>query len=487
MNEPIVYWVRQDLRLRDNPALRTAVSQGPVLPVFLLEDAATNEQASGTSARTWSTGAAARWWLHHSLIALDSELQSLGSRLTIRRGDPRDELLDVVETSGAKAVYWNRRYDPEALKRERDVKDALQAIGVETRSFSALLLKEPWQASTQSRGPFRVFTPFKRHVLATLDIQPPLLRPRAWSTPRKWPRSLRVEALELLPRVRWDQTMQATWQPGEAGARGRLRKFLRDSFANYAQQRDRPDLDATSKLSPHLHHGEISPRQILHALASAARSQRMSAQRWMESTFVAELLWREFSYHLLYHFPHTPLEPLDRRFNRFAWVEDGHLLRAWQRGRTGYPMVDAGMRELWATGWMHNRARMIAGSFLVKNLRIHWLDGARWFWDTLVDADLAANTLNWQWVAGCGADAAPYFRIFNPVAQGRQFDPDGAYIRTWIPELRCLPVRYIHEPHLAPAATLAEAGIELGVDYPRPIVDLKASREAALAAFRRMR
>ena len=344
------------------------------------------------------------------------------------------------------------------------------------RDFNGSLLREPWEIQNGTGHPYRVFTPFKRLVLADVDPPAPLRIAPRWSAPRTWPESLSLDDLQLLPDIEWFETMERTWQPGEAGAHARLRSFVKKPLATYGKTRDRPDQDGTSTLSPHLHFGEVSVRQVWHTLHAPRAKVR-------ESTFVSELLWREFAHHLIYHFPHTVLQPLDRRFERFKWSGDAAQLRAWQRGCTGFPIVDAGMRQLWATGWMHNRVRMIVASFLVKNLRIHWLEGARWFWDTLVDADLPANTMNWQWVAGCGADAAPYFRVFNPQTQAEKFDPRGDYIRRWVPELARLAAPHVHAPHAAPAAALQAAGVRIGSTYPAPLVDLAESRQAALAAY----
>jgi len=464
-----VVWLRHDLRLRDNPALHAAAKLGgPIVPVYILSDA---------QEREFPPGGASRWWLHRSLSALDADLRSRGSRLVLLRGAALDCLREIVASTGACAVYWNRRYEPAAVARDLEVKTQLRADGLVAESFNGSLLREPWEIQNGSGHPYRVFTPFKRRVLESLDPPAPLRTPSRWEAPRSWPDSLALDELELLPDIEWYEAMERAWRPGEAGAHARLRSFASKPLAAYAKTRDRPDQEGTSALSPHLHFGEVSVRQVWHALGAARGRLR-------DSTFASELLWREFAHHLLYHFPHTALQPLDRRFERFAWSDEASQLRAWQRGRTGVPIVDAGMRQLWATGWMHNRVRMIAASFLVKNLRSHWLQGARWFWDTLVDADLAANTLNWQWVAGCGADAAPYFRIFNPQAQGEKFDPQGRYVRRWVPELARLGAPHVHAPHTAPAAILEAAGVRIGANYPAPIVDLAESRRAALAAYR---
>jgi deoxyribodipyrimidine photo-lyase len=468
MSTGAIVWLRQDLRLRDNPALRAAAKLGgPIVPVYVLCDA---------EEREFPAGGAARWWLHRSLAALGDEVRSRGSQLSLLRGPALECLREAVARTGARAVFWNRRYEPAAVARDVEVKTRLRAAGLVAESFNGSLLREPWEIHNGAGHPYRVFTPFKRRVLENLDPPTPLRMPSRWDAPPAWPGSLSLDELQLLPDVEWHETMERTWRPGEAGAHARLRSFTNKSLASYGRTRDRPDQDETSRLSPHLHFGELSVRQLWHALRAPRGQLR-------ESTFVSELMWREFAHHLIYHFPHTPLQPLDRRFERFAWSGDAAQLRAWQRGRTGIPIVDAGMRQLWATGWMHNRVRMIVASFLVKNLRIHWTEGARWFWDTLVDADLASNTLNWQWVAGCGADAAPYFRIFNPRTQSEKFDPAGDYLRRWVPELARLDAPHVHAPHAAPAAALAAAGVVLGSTYPAPLVDLAQSRQAALAAY----
>jgi deoxyribodipyrimidine photo-lyase len=468
MSRGAIVWLRQDLRLRDNPALQAAEEfGGPIVPVYILCDA---------EEREFPAGGAARWWLHCSLAALGDDLRSRGSRLSLLRGPALECLREAAARTGASAVFWNRRYEPAAVARDIEVKTQLRADGLVAESFNGSLLREPWEVQNGTGHPYRVFTPFKRRVLEDLDPAAPLRRPSRWSAPRAWPESLSLDELRLLSDIDWYETMERTWKPGEAGAHAQLRSFLKQPLAAYAKTRDRPDQDGTSALSPHLHFGEISVRQVWHALNAPRRKLR-------ELTFVSELLWREFAHHLIYHFPHTALQPLDRRFERFEWSGDAAQLRAWQRGHTGIPIVDAGMRQLWATGWMHNRVRMIVASLLVKNLRIHWLEGARWFWDTLVDADLAANTLNWQWVAGCGADAAPYFRIFNPQTQSAKFDPAGDYIRRWVPELARLDAPHVHAPHAAPAAALQAAGVRIGSTYPAPLIDLAESRQAALAAY----
>jgi len=449
---PTILWLRRDLRLTDNPALQHALQRGgAVVPIYI--DSAAEEGA-------WAPGAASRWWLHRSLAALDAALRRLGSRLLLRRGAALSVLQQLVRDTGADAVVWNRRYEPAAIERDRAVKAALQEAGVLVASHNGALLLEPWEISSKSGGPFRVYTPYWRQLLATLQPATPLPAPTAIAAPERWPQSATLADLELLPRIEWYGGMEAAWQPGEMGAAARLAEFCEQGLESYRDRRERPAIKGTSRLSPHLHFGELSPRQLWHAIGAAEARRGLPAAEWRHGKYLGELIWREFAHHLLYHFPHSATEPLQAAFRNFPWREDAGLLEAWQHGRTGIPLVDAGMRELWSTGWMHNRVRMVAASFLVKNLRIGWQHGARWFWDTLVDADLASNTLGWQWVAGCGADAAPYFRVFNPLTQAAKFDPDGHYVRRWLDE-----------------AALARP----------PVVDLAASRAAALAAWRAMR
>jgi deoxyribodipyrimidine photo-lyase len=478
MPRTILVWFRRDLRLADNPALAAALAEGTtVVPVYVHSPA---EEAP------WAPGAASDWWLHHSLAALDHELRERGSRLCIRRGPALPALLELARECGASAVHWNRLYEPALVARDTGLKTALQEHGLEANSCNGALLVEPWTLRTGQGAPYRVFTPFWRAAQQQLDaLPPPTPAPLRLPAPPEPPHGMPLDALALLPRVRWDRGLAATFTPGEAAALQRLESFCDDAVDRYAEDRNRPDLPGSSRLSPHLHFGELSPRQCL-AACRAAGAQRRGGARGIES-FVRELGWREFAHHLLFHFPHTTDAALDPRFDGYPWREDPAALQAWQRGRTGFPIVDAGMRELWHTGWMHNRVRMVVASLLTKNLGQHWLAGARWFWDTLVDADLASNTLGWQWTAGCGADAAPYFRIFNPVLQGERHDPAGAYVRRWVPELAQLPDRWLFQPDAAPAAALDASGIVLGRDYPHPIIDFRASREQALAGYAMIR
>ncbi|MDD3519483.1 MAG: deoxyribodipyrimidine photo-lyase [Chromatiales bacterium] len=464
-------WFRRDLRLTDNPALLRATEAGRVLPLYIH---APEEETP------WAPGAASRWWLHHSLTALREALRARGSDLVIRSGAGIEVLRELLRNTGATQVFWNRLYEPVCIARDSAIKHELRDDGIVCESFDAALLHEPWTVKNKAGAPFRVFTPFWKHCRQLGDAPLPQPAPRRLPPLPKGIVSSSLDALGLLPRIGWDAGLAAAWQPGEAGALHRLREFVHRALADYAIDRDRPDLEGSSRLSPHLHFGEIGPRQLVAALHAAATEHGVDP-------FLRQLGWREFAHHLLYHFPHTADRPLDARFESFPWTCNEEALAAWQHGRTGIPIVDAGMRELWQTGWMHNRVRMLAASLLTKNLRIDWHAGAKWFWDTLVDADLANDTLGWQWTAGCGADAAPYFRVFNPVLQGARFDPRGDYVRRWLPELARLPTEHLHAPWQAPARVLSESGVRLGIDYPLPIVDLADSREAALAAWQTIR
>ena len=461
--------------MADNPALRAAHERGGgVVPVFIW---APSEEGD------WAPGSASRYWLHQSLASLDTALGKAGSKLIIRQGDSHDELDRLIDETGATAVYWNRRYEPAVCRRDTDIKEHLRSRGFMVESFNGNLLFEPPDILNKQGVPFKVFTPFWRHCRTLGEPTRPLPAPRSLKKPRKWPVSLSLESLQLEPAIDWAGGIRETWDFGAAGARRALRTFLREGIEDYPEQRDLPGIDGVSRLSPRLHFGELSPRQVWHAVRDLeAGGGRLTGTMHAEA-YLRQLGWREFGHHLLFHFPHTPDSPLNQDYRKFPWQWGTESLRQWQQGKTGYPIVDAGMRELWRTGYMHNRVRMIVASFLVKDLLVHWLEGARWFWDTLVDADLANNTLGWQWAAGCGADAAPFFRIFNPSRQAERFDPKGTYIRRWVPELAPLSDEYLREPWRADAATLGQAGIELGVTYPEPIVDHKQARQRALSAL----
>ena len=471
---PVVLWLRRELRLSDNAALAAAAAGGnPVLPVFVLDDAAPG---------AWALGGASRWWLHGSLAALGAALGRAGAPLVLRRGDTAAQLAAIVRESGAACVHAGQPVEPWARLLAAELPAAL---GVPLRLHRTATLFKPDAIRTQAGGAYGVFTPFARACRARGAPAPPLAAPaRLHAGPGL--ASDDLHAWGLLPRrPDWAGGLRATWSadgpggaPGEAGAQRRLAHFAVTVLDGYDASRNSPGMDGTSMLSPRLHWGEISPAQAWRA-AEAARPGARGTQVWTD-----ELLWREFSAHLLWHHPTLPEAPLRGAFAAMRWRRDPAALRAWQRGRTGLPIVDAGMRQLWRTGWMHNRVRMIVASFLVKHLLLPWQDGAAWFWDTLVDADLASNSAQWQWVAGSGADAAPFFRVFNPVLQGRKFDPDGRYVREYVPELAALPDRFLHAPWEAPGPVLDAAGIGLGKTYPRPIVDLGEGRARALAAFR---
>jgi deoxyribodipyrimidine photo-lyase len=476
--KPVIVWFRQDLRVADQRALAAAVATGqPVIPVYVLDD-----ETPGM----WKRGAASRWWLNRSLASLDADLRALGSRLILRKGRARDVLLELAVETDAKTIFCQAAYEPWASAAETDIHSVLAADGLVLKRMAGALLKRPDELRTKSGEPFRVYSPFWRALSAAEAPARPEPAPDRITTPAKWPKSDTLAAWGLHPtKPDWSTGLAAEWTPGETGARGRLDRFLATALPDYSSERNRPDRPGTSKLSPHLHFGEISPATCWYEAKAAAdvmADHGANADKGLE-TFLKELVWREFSAHLLVHWPTLPDVAFRPGFEAFPWADDPAGLRAWQRGLTGFPIVDAGMRELFETGWMHNRVRMITASFLIKDLLIPWQAGEAWFWDTLVDADLANNAASWQWVAGCGADAAPYFRIFNPVTQGLKFDPDGAYVRRFVPELGRLPADYIHEPWNAPPHVLAVAGITLGTTYPHPMVDHAKARAKALAAF----
>lgn len=473
MTSSVLLWFRQDLRLSDHRALLAALATGKVvIPVYILDD---------RTPGMWRPGEASHWWLHHSLQALAQDLENLGSRLILKRGPVTQVLAALIKETGADAVYATRSYEPWARELEQHL-----ALGCTSfKRFAGSLLFEPEVARTKTGGPFRVFTPFYKACLSLEPPKPPLPRPERLASPSAWPESDDLDDWELLPQKNWGRGLEARWLPGEVGAKTRLLSFLDEAMSGYGQDRDRPDKPGTSRLSPHLHFGEVSPHQCWQAVEDhlAAGGHGANGGR----SFQRELLWREFSYHLLFHWPDLPVKAFRPAFQAFPWNEDALALRAWQQGLTGYPVVDAGMRELWQTGWMHNRVRMIAASFLIKHLLIPWQAGEAWFWDTLVDADLASNAASWQWVAGSGADAAPYFRIFNPILQGKKFDPNGDYVRRYVPELAKLGNDHLHAPWEAPDHVLRDAGIVLDDTYPAPLVDHATARKRALAAYQTIR
>ena len=466
MSKAIV-WFRQDLRLCDNPALAEACRHHrTIIPIYILDEATT------------FVGGAQRWWLHHSLTSLDKGLKNSGLNLCLRQGSAFAILEQLVQDHQIEAIYWNRCYDPVAIDRDKEIKKFFQASGVRVVSSNGSLLHEPWQITNKAGHFFKVFTPYWRACLKQLNIPEPY---RISNTPENvGVDSESLASWNLLPtKPNWAKAFGDHWQPGEDGALSKLAEFVDNNLKGYSTSRDEPAKDATSKLSPHLHFGEISPWQVWRAI-EAAQANRDCDLKSVER-FMAELGWREFSYHLLYHVPSLPNSNFKSDFDAFPWGNDTLFLKCWQEGKTGYPIIDAGMRELWHTGYMHNRVRMIVASFLTKDLFIDWRLGASWFLDTLVDADLASNSASWQWVAGCGADAAPYFRIFNPVLQGEKFDPEGVYVKQWVPELKHVPAQWIHKPWMAPQDKL---GLNLDKEYPEPIVDHQEVRKMALLHYK---
>ncbi len=470
-DRPIIVWFRRDLRLADNPALEAAVATGrAVIPVYVFDDHLEGRPI----------GAASRWWLHGSLKALGNEIATRGGRLILRRGNAEAEIRRLIDQTGADAVYMNRLFEPEAFQRDADIAHSLRVDGVECRGFNGSLLSRPGDVMTGSGGPYKVFTPFRNALLAKLRDRSPMASPASFSEiPGATSDDLDVWALRP---TRPDWATGFDWTPGEAGAEAALGAFVSKGLKTYSTGRDHPAQAGVSRLSPHLHWGEVAVWHVVQRVRMAASTGQVG--RAEAEKFVSELAWREFSAHLLHHFPTLPTKAWKSEYDALPWRDDPEGFRAWSRGLTGYPIVDAGMRQLWATGWMHNRVRMIAASFLVKDLLIDWREGEAWFWDTLVDADLGNNAQNWQWIAGSGADASPFFRIFNPVTQGERFDKGGRYVRQWVPELAALPDKWLHAPWTAPAAVRAMAGVTLGRTYPHPIVDHAEARDRALAALK---
>lgn len=463
-----LYWFRQDLRCQDNPALALACAQHThLIPLYIDE-----------LTPSLAMGGAQKWWLHHSLISLQQQLRTHQLDLYCRRANPLELLKELIKEHQIDAVYWNRCYEPMHIARDQQIKSELKSLGVEVVSCNGSLLHEPWEVLNQSGEYFKVFTPYWRQCLRQMQDKP-LVQITEWPQ-KKAIDSDTIAQWNLLPQnPNWAIEFAQHWQPGEAGALNNLHRFIDESLSDYKEARNEPAKDATSKLSPHLHFGEISPRTIWAAIQEAMHNPKCTIQS--AQFYLSELGWREFSYQLLYHYPQLPDTNFKRQFDLFPWHEDMPALRRWQRGLTGFPIVDAGMRELWRSGYMHNRVRMIVASFLTKDLLIDWRQGAQWFWDTLLDADLANNAASWQWVAGSGADASPYYRIFNPMLQGEKFDPDGVYIKKWVPELAQVPPRWIHKPWEAPLGSLP---IELGTDYPLPMVDHNHARMLALEYYK---
>ncbi len=472
MQKIALLWFRNDLRLTDNDALNWAVKEGyQILPYFHYS----------RHEEEWALGGATRWWLHHALTDLQEEIAELGGTLILGDLDtPADEALkQVIESSQVTAVLWNRAYEPAQIKRDTAIKAYFKQQGIHAQSFNSTILHDPTKVFNKSGTPFRVFTPFWKSLLnETITPTETALNTISWASGME--ANTTIDTYDLLPSIKWDLGFYDSWDPTRTGALARLEQFLPDKAVQYPDKRDRPDLDFTSQLSPYLHFGQIGPRELVHKLRSANNAT-------IESGVVRQVYWREFAHHLLYHFPQTPTQPLYDKYANFPWEENSDYLKAWQQGQTGFPVVDAGMRQLWATGWMHNRVRMIVGSFLVKHLLQPWQEGADWFWDTLVDASLPNNTLGWQWVAGSGADGAPYFRVFNPIIQGQKFDVTGDYVRKWCPELKDVPLKYLHCPFDAPPLELHAAGVTLGKEYPLPIISHPDGRAKALGAFEKFK
>ncbi len=468
-----IIWLRKDLRLTDHPGFAHAIENGyQILPIFIWDE----------TEHRWQDGAASQWWLHHALVDLKEQLQLHGGDLSLYKIDSRGKfsasLIEIIREHQADAIYWGRRYEPEIIERDKKLKKHLTEQGYEAKSFNTHLLLEPHTIKNKSGGHYKVFTPYWKECLTHT------IEPLTTISKKEWERvswletksSTSIDDLELLPSIPWDEQFYDHWQPTRKAGLARLTEMVKSKAKTYNQQRDTPSVDGTSQLSPYLQWGQISAREIYHAF-------KKSYNDIVEKGYLRQLFWREFSYHLLFHEPHTPERPLRPEYENFPWKADKKSLTAWQTGQTGFPIVDAGMRQLWQTGWMHNRVRMIVGSLLVKHLLQDWRDGASWFWDTLVDADLANNTMGWQWIGGCGADASPYFRIFNPIIQGEKFDPNGDYVRKYCPELKDVPNKYLHKPWEMPELELAATGVTLGKTYPYPIISHEKGRENALKAY----
>ncbi|MEO1043246.1 MAG: deoxyribodipyrimidine photo-lyase [Pseudomonadota bacterium] len=473
ISDPVLVWLREDLRLSDNPALRHAADTGrPVVCLYVLDD-----ETPGP----WAMGGAQRWWLHHSLRTLQEAINKIGGVLILKRGRGEEVVPEVCKELAATAVYWNRRYMSWQIEQDKGLKAALSDDGVDVESFNGRLLNEPWTIKTKTGGPYRVYTPYWKQV-QTLDLEDAIPAVRKLKAPSPLPASDDLVSWNLLPtNPNWAAGFEPIWEPGEAAALRRWRAWVKTYAGRYNSERNRPDLDSTSRMAPHIHFGEISIKMMYRDVSALMADGAIDAEEG--KTFLSELVWREFSYHLLFYNPDMFDLPLNKKFTEFSWENSDRYFEAWTKGMTGYPIVDAGMRQLYQEGHMHNRVRMIVGSFLVKDLLVDWRRGMAWFWDTLVCADAAANTASWQWVAGCGADAAPFFRVFNPVTQGEKFDPDGAYVRRHVPELAHVPAKHIHAPWKAPKDVLEQAGVRLGDSYPEPMVDHARMREEALSRY----
>ena len=466
-----IYWIRQDLRLSDNPALTASVKNGSIIPIYILDDKNPKEHKIGSSSKIW---------LHYSLQKLKKQFDN---KLIFSKGNPEVILTELCQSESISNIFWNRVYEPWSISRDKKIKENMKKEGVEINTFNGSLLWEPWQVLKNDGTPYRVFTPYyRRGCLNANEPRRPLEKPRKidYFEVKNF-KCLTIDQLNLLPKHAWKEKIIETWNIGEKAANKRLDEFVESELNDYKEGRNFPSKKNVSRLSPHLHWGEISPNTVWFKVWDL---NQLGIQHQQDTdTFLSEMGWREFSNYLLYYFPELPRKNLQKKFDNFSWDNNPLFLKAWQKGQTGYPIIDAGMRELWSTGYMHNRLRMIVGSFLVKNLLLHWHEGEKWFWDCLVDANLASNSSGWQWIAGCGADAAPYFRIFNPITQGLKFDADGDYVRKFVPEISLLPNKFLFNPWEAPDEILEKANVRLGESYPKPIVDIKASRQKALSAF----
>ena len=466
-----IYWIRQDLRLSDNPALTASVKNGSIIPIYILDDKNPKEHKIGSSSKIW---------LHYSLQKLKKQFDN---KLIFSKGNPEVILTELCQSESISNIFWNRVYEPWSISRDKKIKENMKKEGVEINTFNGSLLWEPWQVLKNDGTPYRVFTPYyRRGCLNANEPRRPLEKPRKidYFEVKNF-KCLTIDQLNLLPKHAWKEKIIETWNIGEKAANKRLDEFVESELNDYKEGRNFPSKKNVSRLSPHLHWGEISPNTVWFKVWDL--NQLGIKHQQDTDTFLSEMGWREFSNYLLYYFPELPRKNLQKKFDNFSWDNNPLFLKAWQKGQTGYPIIDAGMRELWSTGYMHNRLRMIVGSFLVKNLLLHWHEGEKWFWDCLVDANLASNSSGWQWIAGCGADAAPYFRIFNPITQGLKFDADGDYVRKFVPEISLLPNKFLFNPWEAPDEILEKANVKLGESYPKPIVDIKASRQKALSAF----
>lgn len=456
----VIHWFRQDLRLEDNTALFAATQNGRVLPIYILD----NE---------YDMGEASRVWLHHSLVELNA---SLCGTLRLFTGKTINTIRKIIAENHIRAIYWNRCYEPQRIVCDKAIKAELIKKGTEVYDYNSSLLQEPWTILKQDNLPYKVFTPFyKKAYSENFTPRKPIPSPPKLRLVKNI-RDQSIDHLKLLPSLSWGKRIMSNWRTGEKEAKKKLAWFSQYKLRDYEKDRNFPGQDKVSHLSPHLHFGEISPQQIWYSVKLYGKGKNVKA-------FLREICWREFSYYLLYHFPDLPKRNLQKKFTHLPWKDNIDTLKAWQKARTGYPIVDAGMRQLWQTGYIHNRVRMIVASFLVKNLLLHWRYGEEWFWNCLLDADLASNSASWQWIAGCGTDALPYFRIFNPITQGRKFDSSGTYTRCYVPELKNIPNEYLFNPWEAPEQVLVKAGIVLGQTYPFPIVDFKTSRAVALSAY----